>query len=363
MIGPMPEPVSGMPAGPTRRAALAGVGAAVVALPLAACGIRLEDDAPRLPLVPTREPVPAESFLLEVWTGSAALAEQAAAIGAAAGSLPARLAQLHREQAGVMRAVLVRLGVPESVLEKAQQAAVATSAPSTGPSSARTTPEATVGSTTQGPGSTTGGPGSTTTEPTSPATAGPSPASLGEAEARLLTSESFVSLAELDDTTVAVAGALLAQRAAAASLLGEEPGWAREEWSEPGLASALLETLRSAAYGFEVVAAQSKGAQAALAKQGLATLRQREAELEQLAGAQAAPPALGYPLPFRVATPGDARRLAVHVLTGLRESVAAQLTAADGRAQPLAALTRRLAETEVLASRWGIALEAFPGLR
>lgn len=363
MIGPMPEPVSGMPAGPTRRAALAGVGAAVVALPLAACGIRLEDDAPRLPLVPTREPVPAESFLLEVWTGSAALAEQAAAIGAAAGSLPARLAQLHREQAGVMRAVLVRLGVPESVLEKAQQAAVATSAPSTGPSSARTTPGATVGSTTQGPGSTTGGPGPTTTEPTSPATAGPSPASLGEAEARLLTSESFVSLAELDDTTVAVAGALLAQRAAAASLLGEEPGWAREEWSEPGLASALLETLRSAAYGFEVVAAQSKGAQAALAKQGLATLRQREAELEQLAGAQAAPPALGYPLPFRVATPGDARRLAVHVLTGLRESVAAQLTAADGRAQPLAALTRWLAETEVLASRWGIALEAFPGLR
>jgi hypothetical protein len=43
--------------------------------------------------------------------------------------------------------------------------------------------------------------------------------------------------------------------------------------------------------------------------------------------------------------------------------VAADVLTASGRAEPLAALTRWLAETEVLASRWSVALEPFPGLQ
>lgn len=336
---------------------LAGLALSAVALPVAACGIRLEDDAPRVPLVPTREPVPGESFLLELWTGSTALADQATHIGGAASSVPARLVLLHREQARVMRSILIRLGVPQKVMDDAARTAPsvtasATTGPTTSPTSGGTT------SSRGGPASPTG-PSSPTSGPADP----PSPASLAAAEAEPLASESFATLAQLDEATVALAGALLAQRGAAATLLGGKVGWPREEWSEPGLSAALLEATRAAVYGFEVVAAQSKGAQAALAKQSLAALKQRAAELQEVAGSQAAPPALGYPLPFRVATPADARRLAVHVLTGLRESVAAQLPEAATKAQPLAALTRWLAETEVLASRWGLALEAFPGLR
>ena len=45
----------------SRRAVLLG---GVVALPLSGCGIRLEDDAPDLPLVPQRTPVAGEAALL-----------------------------------------------------------------------------------------------------------------------------------------------------------------------------------------------------------------------------------------------------------------------------------------------------------
>ncbi len=349
-----------MPSYPTRRAALAGLGVALVAAPLAACGIRLEEGAPRVPLIPTREPVPGEAFLLDLWTGSTALAEQAAAVRGGATSVPARLAPIHREQAAVLRSVLSRLGVPASVLEDAQRstrasaAATATSQGSaTGADPGVQTSTPTAGPTGAG-GTDTPGPGTTAVV---------TAASLAAREVAALAPDAFTSLAELDDETVTVASALLAQRGAAAILLGETPSWPRDEWSDAALAARLLETTRSAVYGFEVVAAQSRRAQATLAKETLAALKSRAAEQQAVAGPQATPPAVGYPLPFQVTKPADAKRLAVHVLTGLRDAVAADVLTASGRAEPLAALTRWLAETEVLASRWGVALEPFPGLQ
>jgi uncharacterized protein DUF4439 len=202
-----------------------------------------------------------------------------------------------------------------------------------------------------------------TATPTAGASTASTTATLAAGEAGALSPESFASLAELDDDTVAVAAALLAQRGAAAVLLGETPSWPRDPWSEPALAARLLETTRSAVYGFEIVAAQSNRAQATLAKETLAVLKNRAAEQEAIAGARATPPALGYPLPLSVTTPAEAKRLAVHVMTGLREATAADLPAGAGASQPLAAMTRWLADTEVLASRWGIALEPFPGLQ
>jgi len=50
------------------------------------------------------------------------------------------------------------------------------------------------------------------------------------------------------------------------------------------------------------------------------------------------------------------------VLTDLRAAVARELGSAGGDVGPLGAVVQWLADTEVLASRWGVALAPFPGL-
>src|SRR3954465_14090397 len=97
--------------GVPRRTAVAG-GAAVV--PSASgCGIRLEDDAPRLPLLPTRTPMPGEAELVALTRDTAALATLA---GGVPGALGAELATLHRRQHTVLRTALVAGGVPATDL-------------------------------------------------------------------------------------------------------------------------------------------------------------------------------------------------------------------------------------------------------
>jgi hypothetical protein len=164
-------------------------------------------------------------------------------------------------------------------------------------------------------------------------------------------------------SVIPLVGSVLAQRAAAASLLGAPTTWPEPTWSAPSLAASYLESTRAAVYAFEVVAAQSPtGAQHTLALATLAALESRGQDQESLAGASAGPPALGYPLPFPVTTPAAARKLAVQVLTDLRASVARDLGSTAGDIGPLGALVQWLADTEVLASRWGVPLAAFPGL-
>lgn len=375
----MPEDRTGVLPLPTRRRAL-GLGlrlgtGAFVAASLAGCGIQLEDDAPRVPGLPTRAPVPGEAFLLTLRQHSTDLAVEARALGGSATALAARLAVLHARQALVLETELVRLGVPRSILD----APVATATLRT---RARTT-----GATGAAPGTTTGAPGafgattgatstnptgSTATGPSSPAggTAGPAAPAAPAARAELaalqaldLGPAAIAALAEVRPQTITLAGAVLAQRAAAATLLGEPASWPEPAWSAPSLAASYLESSRAAAYAFEVVAAQSpKGAQRTLALGTLGTLRARARQQEALAGAAATPPALGYPLPFTVTTPAAARTLAVKVLTDLRAAVARDLASTGGEVGPLGAVVQWLADTEVLASRWGVALEPFPGL-
>jgi uncharacterized protein DUF4439 len=349
MIWLMPDAHAGMPCAPTRRTALGALALAAVTLPLAACGIRLEDDAPRLPLVPTREPIPGEAFLLGLWLGSGDLADLAARVGGPATSLPARLAPLHREQAAALRSLVGRLGIPDRVAADAEAAhRRAQDATATAGSSTAATPPSTGSAAT---------PGSATNTPAVPTTA-----SLAAAEAEALAPESFAELAALSAKAVPVAAAALAQRAAAATLLGKTVRWAEQPAVEARLAATALESIRSAVYGFEVVAAQSRDAQRALATTTLATLRARAAVVSTLAGEAAAPPSLGYPLPFAVTTPAAARRLAVSVLGGLRASHAAAIEGAAGAAGSLASCVEWLAEAEVLAYRWRMAPQPFPGL-
>ena len=55
--------IASMPSLPTRRSAVRAGGLGAMVLALSACGIRLESDAPRIPLVPTRTPRPGEAGL------------------------------------------------------------------------------------------------------------------------------------------------------------------------------------------------------------------------------------------------------------------------------------------------------------
>lgn len=350
MICPMPEVRDGMPGGPTRRAALGVIALAAATLPLAACGIRLEDDAPRVPLVPTREPLPAEGFLLELWLASGDLANQASALGGAATAIPTRLAALHREQERVLRSVLRSMGVPDRAVAEAQESHRRASATATTPHATQSSAPASLGAPSPS--------GQPTPAPTPP----PSPIRLGEAEAAALAPESLAGLADVPRASVAVAAAALAQRAAAAALLGSAVTWPEQSGVPAEVAVIALDGARAAVYGLEVVAAQSRAAQRTLATSTLATLRARVAALEELAGEAAPPPALGYPLPFPVTTEAAARRLALHVLTGLRETCARTAGAGARDASALTAVVQWLAEAEGLAHRWGLPLEPFPGL-
>jgi hypothetical protein len=347
-----------LPPFPTRRAVL-GLGAlAAGSLGLAACGIRLEDDAPRVPLVPARDPIPGEAFLIGLWQSSGDLATQAAALGGAATSLPARLAAIHRSQYDVLHAELLRLGVPQRVLDEATRHTTASSS---------TPGTATAGSATSA-GSATGG-------PTAPSAPQGGVLGLAAAEAADLGTAALSGASSLPASAVPLASSALAQRSAAATLLGAPVEVPEPTWRGKSLAASFLETTRSAVYGFEVVAAQSPtGAQHTLARTTLAQLQARGQTQTTLAGDAAGPPALGYPLPFRVTTPSAARRLAVNLVTELRAALARDLGSAaalardpgatdHGDTAPLASVVDWLADTEVLASRWGVALEPFPGLQ
>lgn len=347
----MPLTPAGMPRAHRRRTVLAGLGLAAAALPLAACGIRLEDDAPRVPLIPTREPVPGEGFLLGLWLDSGDLAARATAAGGTPTGLPARLTALHGAQERVLRQVLLAQGVPGSVLADARRAHLGTTT-ATAPTTATPTPSSSPTTSAAGAGT-----------PATPAAPTTSPAAaLAEAEAGILASSWAASLARVSDAALPPAAAAIAQRAAAATLLGRQATWPETAWSGGALAGRLVEATRAAEYGFEVVAAQSDTSGRALAATTLAALRARDAEQSTLAGSSAPPRALGYPLPFAVVTPAAARRLAAHLLTGLRDSLGGDLAAAADISGALPPVVRWLAETEVLASRWGVPLEPFPGL-
>src|SRR5690348_9795298 len=112
--------------GVARRTVVVGVVAAV--LPVAGCGIRLEDDAPRLPLLPTRTPIAGEAELVALTRDTADLAELADTVP---GALAADLATLHRRQHTVLRDALLAAGVPAEALDGAATASATPSATGT----------------------------------------------------------------------------------------------------------------------------------------------------------------------------------------------------------------------------------------
>ena len=309
----------------SRRSLLVAFAAGSVTA-LSGCGVQLEEGAPRIPLVPTREPMKDEKALLAVLGRTTSLGLLADAVGGASTSIAGRLGAIHANQVAVITRLLRDGGVPQSLMA---------AAPSSTPTS--TTPTSTTH----------------TTRPLSPA------AALSAAEGD---SVGEVALADLSTAHVALIGSMLAQRIAAVTLLGGTSAPVPESGLSGAEAVPLLEAVRATVYGFEIVGAQVDRAGRALARSTLASLRARASDLEMLAGSAAPPPPLGYELPFRVTDTGSAQRLARHLLQALLVAHAAALEPALGDAPALATLVQLLGATQIIASRWGVPLTAFPGL-
>ena len=306
--------------GVARRTVVAGVVAA--ALSASGCGIRLEDDAPRLPLLPTRTPVPAEAELVALTRGTAELAALAATVP---GALAADLATLHRRQHTVLRSALLAAGVPASELD-----ATTTAAPSPTPTASRS------------------------------ATPAAGRAALATAEGA--SAASAAAFAGVADDLRATIASLHAQRYAAATLLAGRPPTVPLDPVGGDRVGALATLTGSAVYFQEVVSARSTRAQRARSDTTLDVLRALLAD--QQAGGARPDTSLGHPLPFPVDGAAAAARLARDTLATLRAGYGEQLgpvVASDG-GPGLAALTRWLGTVEVEAHRWGVALEPFPGL-
>jgi Domain of unknown function (DUF4439) len=328
--------------GVTRRALVSGA-LAGLALPAAGCGIRLEDDAPRVPLVPTRTPVPAEAELVALTRDTRALAELAATVS---GPVASDLVVIHRRQHTVLRTTLVRRQVPATDLD----------ASSTAPAPSSTGPSPT-------------SPGTTGPSTTSPSAASPSPgpaptasAKVSLAEAEAAAAASAGTFADVEPDLRATIAALHAQRYAAATLLsGRHPVVPREPVSGPDV-EALAASTSAAIYLFEVVSARTDGAQRKRSDATLATLRDLRAD--QVAGGSVPDDTIGHPLPFDVDTAAEATRLAREVLSALRagygEHLGPLVESAGGPG--LEAATRWLGTVEVEAHRWGLDLVPFPGL-
>ncbi len=311
--------------GVPRRSLIAGLVAVV--LPATGCGIRLEDDAPRLPLLPTRTPVPAEAELAALTRDTASLAELAATV---TGALAADLVILHRRQHTVLRTTLLSMQVPAADL-----AAPASAGPTGTPSASGASPSA---------------------------TASPVVGRRELAAAEGASAASAATFAGVEPDLRATVASLHAQRYAAATLLAGRPPTVPLDPVGGDRVGALATSTSAAVYFLEVVSARSAGAQRARSDTTLSALSALLAD-QRAGGARPGAP-LGHPLPFPVDDAAAAARLARETLTTLRAGYGEHLeplVTSDGGGG-LAALTRWLGAVEVEAYRWGVDLAPFPGL-
>lgn len=325
---------------PSRRLVTVGVlGVAVAAL--TGCGIRLEDDAPHVPLVPARSPIDGEDALLRLLA-----AVQTAALAPVDPKAPFSplLAPIHQKQARVLHDALRQRGVPEEELPSA------TPSPTPSP-----TPSAT------GTASATGTP---TTSPT-PAPSTTPPTGVAAAEGPI--ASAGVGCAEAERDLRPMLLAVLAQAHAALELDGHPvavgltapPAWTTSEALVP-----LITALNDATYLLEVAAARSRLSVRTVWLDGIEKLGRVTADLVEAVGDAAPAPDLGRPLPHPVTTDAEAATLATEAMSTLLSTFGSALRSL-GDADPDAAFAvvpRWLGVVAAQAHRHGIRLTAFPGL-
>lgn len=326
---------------PSRRLVTVGaLGVAVAAL--TGCGIRLEDDAPRVPLVPDRSPIAGEEALLRLL-----MAVQAAALAPVDPTSPISplLAPLHRKQASVLHDALRQRGVPEDELPSATARPTSSSTPSPSPSEASSNLA------------------SPSITPSSP----PPPTNVASVENAIIAAGAGCDGAAKDLRPSLLA--ILAQAHAAVDLVGAESGPAPQGtkplvWTAPEVLVPLIEAVRTATYYLQVAAARSSRSVRTDWLKGIGRLERLTAELVDAVGDGAPAPDLGQPLPHPVDTPTEAATLATQALSTLLStfgSTLRSLTDADPDAA-FAAAPRWLGTVAAQARRHGVPLAAFPGL-
>lgn len=127
--------------------------------------------------------------------------------------------------------------------------------------------------------------------------------------------------------------------------------------------AAVLAAEQAAVYAYGVVGAQGAAADrddALAALQRHAARRDLVAARLSVAQRTPKPAAPAYQLPFAVATPAQARKLAAHVESAVADANADLVAASPAAARVEA--SRWLAESAVAARRWGARAQTFPGM-
>ncbi len=299
---------------------------------VAGCDIRLQDDAPALPLL-QRKSVPDEATLVAAVRLTTALAQRAGRVPQPSPAVTALAAQ-HQTQAGVLRARLTGQGVPLHVIDTDPVPGDTATATPTGGATATAAVSAPPAATTADLAAAEGAAVSTLLGPLPTVTAADRPVLL----------------------SVAAACAIAAEQ------LGAATGWPTGDPLPATAAVSLLDSTRSAVYAFQVVAAQTSGDVRGRALTTHTRLQSRAAELLALAGPSAPPAPLGYVLPFPVTDADAATRLAGQVLSTLVAGGLEPLAAVPTGSSAVVPLARLLVAAAGLARGWGVATGPFPGL-
>ncbi|MEW1954240.1 hypothetical protein [Terrabacter sp. NPDC080008] len=316
---------------PTRRLLVLGGAAAGLAL-LVDHGLRVETPQPPPP-VPTRRPAPDEALLLSALAGLERLRRsETAVLSAREDALVRRLRTLGDEQVRVLRGRLTNAGVPTAVID-----AAVTSSPDTAPTTSPTA--SSIVTTTQS--SPASGSGDVRTD-----------TALAQLMVESLRAEDWEALAASTAGTRQLLAAAYAQRLAGALLLGA----ALPPSPTSPVRPQLLGRTQSLLYAFEVVAAQSTGAQRRTAQATLTGLGRLEDTLTSTSSTEVA----GWSLPYPVTTAQAARRLATDTLSSAVDA-AAVLGRSDPSAPSLEDAAHWSARLQALAVDWNLPLTAFPG--
>lgn len=305
----------------------------VLILATAGCGIRLEEDAPHVPLVPTREPIPGEAELIDLLTGTRDLALR---LRAGSTERSAELAEWHDRQAVVLDAALRRAGVPAGPIDPSPAPASASSVGSASASAAG-----------------------------SAATAGVIADEQGAIEDTL----ALLELAPAD--LLPTLASLRACRLLVCRIVDPEvsfPPRAVTTDVDPEAVVPFLAASRQAAYGMEVVAARASGKRREQAIGWLGELRALALAQEEAAAGDAPPAPSAYALPLTADDADSAHRLAQYLLgalPGAYGDALAGLVPEDGEPdrRTLAFGSDWLARAAVLSDDSGTPPGAFPGLR
>lgn len=319
-------PAPGPSAATVSRRRVLGAGVALSTTFLAGCGLRLDLPQPPPP-TPTRRQVPDETLLVAFVRDLRQLRADGLRLPAAQRNRAATrdALRLLAQQDDVLTGRLTNAGVPTAVIDAIPTPSVSTT--TTGPTPSTTVPT-----------------------PTTPTPPSPFAAALSD-----LPDHRWESLATATVTNRPVLVSATSARLATAIRLGRQVPLAGNV--SQTLHTSLVEHTAPLVYGFEVVAAQSTGADRRTA---LGTLDQLRRLLEEV-GPEVSGSALpgGWSLPYKVTTPVAAARLAKDLLT---TAIAATTTLLAPTPSPsgVAEAATWSARVQALGPAHGIPLSAFP---